>query len=109
MPSQKLNATIRTSFSGRKVVRNFSAWVKEEYSFAQNCVADYETPTPAYHLLSAGLSFDLKAGIQKMLLSITVNNIFNETYYDHLSRYKQEGIYEMGRNVNVQLSLPFQF
>ena len=107
MPSQKLNATIRANFSGEKTIRDFSVWLNELYSFDQNRVAAYEEPTPAYHLLSAGLSLDLKVGTQKMLLSVTFNNILNETYYDHLSRYKQEGIYETGRNLNLQLRIPF--
>jgi iron complex outermembrane receptor protein len=108
MPSQKLNATIRASFSGKKMIPNFSVWLQEQYSFAQNRVAAYEEPTPAYHLLNAGLSFDLKAGTQKILLNATVNNLLNEVYYDHLSRYKQNGIYEMGRNFNLQVRVPFQ-
>jgi iron complex outermembrane receptor protein len=109
MPSQKLNVTIRANISGEKVIRKFSIWLQEQYSLAQNRVAAYEEPTPAYHLLNAGLSLDLKAGKQKMLLSATLNNILNETYYDHLSRYKQERIYNMGRNVNLQLNLLLQF
>ncbi|GHT88089.1 TonB-dependent receptor [Bacteroidia bacterium] len=108
MPSQKLNATVRASFSGNKIIRQFSAYLQEQYSFAQNRIAAYETSTGAYNLVNAGLSFEFQFGKQKMLFHAAVNNIFNQTYYDHLSRYKQDGIYDRGRNINFRLSLPFR-
>jgi iron complex outermembrane receptor protein len=108
MPSQKLNATVRASFSGNKIVRQFSAYLQEQYSFAQNRIAEYETSTGAYNLVNAGVSFEFQSGKQKMLFHAAVNNIFNQTYYDHLSRYKQDGIYDRGRNINFRLSLPFR-
>ncbi|GHT61028.1 TonB-dependent receptor [Bacteroidia bacterium] len=107
MPSQKLNVALRADFSGKKIVRKFSVWLQEQYSFAQNQVAVYEEPTPAYSLLNAGISFDLKAGSQKILFNVMVSNLLNETYFDHLSRYKQLGLYDRGRSVNLQLAIPF--
>jgi iron complex outermembrane receptor protein len=107
MPSQKLNATIRASFPGKKAIQSFSAFLQEQYSFAQNCVAAYETPTSAYNLINLGLTFELNINKQKILFNLAVDNLFNETYYDHLSRYKQYGIYNMGRNLNLQISVPF--
>ena len=31
------------------------------------------------------------------------NNLLNEVYYDHLSRFKAFGIYDMGRNICLNL------
>ena len=107
MPSQKLNGTVRASFPGKKALQNFSVYLQELYSFAQNLTALYETPTPAYNLINMGLTFDLKVDKQPVLFNFAVDNLFNETYYDHLSRYKQYGIYDMGRNLRLQISLPF--
>jgi iron complex outermembrane receptor protein len=109
MPSQKVKATIRASFSWEKILQKFSVYVQEQYSFAQKQIAEYEEPTNAYNLINTGVSFDFKVGKQHILFSVAVNNIFNETYYDHLSRYKQDSIYNIGRNLNMQLNLPFQF
>ena len=107
MPSQKVNLTVRASFPGKKALQTFSAYVQEEYSFAQNLIAQYETPTPAYNLVNIGLTFDLNIEKQKIIFDAIAENIFNETYYDHLSRYKQYGIYDMGRNLTFRVSLPF--
>jgi iron complex outermembrane receptor protein len=109
MPSQKINATIRASFSWEKVLQKFSVYLQNQYAFAQNQIAQYEEFTKAYNLINAGFSFDFKANKQHILFGVSVNNIFNETYFDHLSRYKQDGIYNMGRNFNVQLTVPLQF
>ena len=39
-------------------------------------------------------------------MNLSANNLLNEKYFDHLSRYKNEGIYNMGRNFVVKLSVP---
>ncbi|GHU63420.1 TonB-dependent receptor [Bacteroidia bacterium] len=107
MPSQKINATVRAGFSRNKIIRHFSVYLQEQYSFAQNRIAEYETPTDAYNLVSAGLKFEFRFGKRAILFNTAVNNLFNEVYYDHLSRYKYDGIYNRGRNINFRVSLPF--
>ncbi|GHT12687.1 TonB-dependent receptor [Bacteroidia bacterium] len=107
MPSQKINATIRASFSGNKTASKFSVYLQELYSYTQNRIAEYETSTGAYNLINAGLSFEFQFGKQTILFNAAVNNLFNKAYYDHLSRYKSNGIYNMGRNFTFRLSLPF--
>jgi iron complex outermembrane receptor protein len=111
MPSQKLNATVRANFSPEnstnKILRKFSAYLQEQYSFAQNRVAEYETPTPAYNLVNAGLAFEFQCYKQKINFNAAVNNIFNEVYYDHLSRYKQDGIFDRGRNLSLKVGVVF--
>jgi iron complex outermembrane receptor protein len=79
------------------------------YSFEQTRIAAYELPTDAYFLLNAGLAFEFGLNKQLLLLNISANNILNKTYYDHLSRYKSDGIYNMGRNFNFRLSIPLQW
>ncbi|MDR3245155.1 MAG: TonB-dependent receptor [Prevotellaceae bacterium] len=105
MPSQKINATVRANFASENIIKNFSVYLHEKYSFAQNYVSDYETPTGSYNLINAGLAVDFKLGKQKISFNMAVNNIFNKTYYDHLSRYKQENIYEQGRNLSFKLKI----
>lgn len=70
---------------------------------AQKRVSTYETPTPAYWLLQAG------CGIQyhNMRILLSGRNLLNRAYNDHLSRFKQYGILDMGRN--VALSFNWQF
>ncbi|MDR0873460.1 MAG: TonB-dependent receptor [Prevotellaceae bacterium] len=103
IPSQKINATVRANFSTKKALKQYSFYVQGQYSFAQNRVAEYETPTPDYYLFNTGAAFEFRF----VNISAAVNNIFDKKYFDHLSRYKDEGIYNMGRNVVVRVSLHF--
>ncbi|GHT67205.1 TonB-dependent receptor [Bacteroidia bacterium] len=111
MPSQKIKTTVSASFASNKTIHKFSVYVQNQYSFAQNRVSSYETPTPAYNLLNAGvvLEFAVFKNALPLQFSVTANNLFNATYYDHLSRYKTAGIYNMGRNVTVKLNIPLQW
>ena len=104
MPSQKINTMLSASFLLRKTVQKFSAYLQNQYSLAQNRIADNETSTPAYNLLNAGLVFEFEAKSQKIQLNLSANNLLNETYYDHLSRYKLNGIYNAGRSFHLKLS-----
>ncbi|MDR2650819.1 MAG: TonB-dependent receptor [Prevotellaceae bacterium] len=109
MPSQKINATASANFAWNEAVKRFSIYMQTIYSFEQKRIAEYELPTDDYLLLNAGLAFEFGWNKQRLLLNISVNNLLNKTYYDHLSRYKADGIYNMGRNINVKLSIPLQW
>ncbi len=106
IPAQKISGTLRATFSGVKTLEKFSFFLQDIYTLEQNRIADYELPTGAYNLVNAGVDFAFNIYEQKVLLNLSVNNIFNKTYYDHLSRYKTESIYNIGRNVCVKLSVP---
>jgi iron complex outermembrane receptor protein len=80
--------------------------VQNQYSFAQNKVADYESSTAAYNLVNIGGMLNVSLWGQNLMLHLAVLNVFNTAYYDHLSRYKSDGIYNMGRNVTVKISVP---
>jgi iron complex outermembrane receptor protein len=112
IPSQKIRTTLSANFSpgGKKsrqgLVRKISIYMQNLYSFAQNRVAANEQPSPAYTLLNAGIATELGIKAQPLQLNISVDNLLNETYYDHLSRYKTIGVYNMGRSLHLKLLLP---
>lgn len=109
MPSPKINATIKADFQSKKFIKHFFVYLQNQYAFDQKRIAEYETPTGAYNLVNTGCGFECKWKKQRVLFSISADNIFNKVYYDHLSRYKQEGIYNIGRNISFRLSIPFQW
>ena len=70
-----------------------------------------ETRTLGYTLINAGIGSDITglSGKKIFNLSVFVNNLTNAAYLDHLSRLKYfgpNGIYNMGRNVGIKLSVP---
>jgi iron complex outermembrane receptor protein len=75
-----------------------------------------ETATPSYTLLHLSAGTDLRWGKhQTASVILSVNNIFDRAYQNHLSRLKYTdvnprtgdmGIFNMGRNIIIKLSVP---
>ena len=84
-----------------------SVFIEHIYRFKQGRIALYETSTPDYHLLNAGLIFQIKAINNNFEITAGVKNILNTKYTDHLSRFKNIGIYNAG--VNAYLSFKWEF
>jgi iron complex outermembrane recepter protein len=81
--------------------------------------ANTETPTPSYTLFDAGVGGNVTCQTGKTICSIRFSgsNIFDIAYQSHLSRLKymeqyplngsgRSGIYDMGRNIGVELEFP---
>jgi iron complex outermembrane receptor protein len=74
--------------------------------FAQDHPAEFETSTSGYNLLSAGAGADLALHKNAIAISLAANNILNKYYYDHLSRFKEYGIHNIGRNIVLNIHIP---
>ncbi len=95
-----------------------------EYYATQNRVYtafNTETATPAYSLINVGIGGNIMSKKNKPIVNayLMANNVFDVTYWDHLSRLKyftsypndprEHGIYNMGRNISLKLSFPFNY
>lgn len=78
-----------------------------DYFFAQDHPGQFETATPAYFLLNASIGTTIKIKDQPLTITVSARNLLNETYYDHLSRFKYFNIYNIGRNFSLSVSIPF--
>jgi len=91
-----------------------------DYNFEQNnvySVNNTETPTSAYGLLNFGAGTDLVRKNRTLFtFYISVNNLLDTSYQNHLSRLKyapenystgRTGVYEMGRNFSFKVIVPF--
>ncbi len=72
------------------------------HHFSQQRTDRNERETPAYHLWGAGLQLSYK----QTLLNISLQNIADTPYLNHLSRYRILSIPEPGRNLRISLKLP---
>ncbi len=75
--------------------------------FAQTRYDTFETETKGYVLYNAGLGTDIKIRNNTLTLFVNGDNITNRRYYDHLSRFKPLGIYNMGRNITFGVDFNF--
>lgn len=108
IPANKLQASfkLKTDSLGKLNQPYFKAGITSVNS--QTTPAQFETSTPAYLLVNAGIGAELKVKDRDMIVSVVCNNLLNETYYDHLSRFKYFGIYNIGRNVAVNIKYTFK-
>lgn len=86
-----------------------------ESNFNQNRIAEFETSSVGYTLLNASLGTQVFLGKQELRFNITGNNLFNKSYYNHLSRYKPGrldetnptlGVFNPGRNITFGIYVP---
>lgn len=82
-------------------------FISADHVFAQQKPAEFETPTDAYTLFDAGFSGIMHAHSTLLRYTLSCNNVFNVLYFDHLSRFKNYGIYNTGRNISFSLNIPF--
>jgi iron complex outermembrane receptor protein len=74
--------------------------------FKQSRFDSFETETDGYTLIDAGVGTSFKTRKGKINVWITGQNLANKRYYNHQSRYKPVGIYNMGRNVSFGITVP---
>ncbi len=101
----KINSDLKISFKNSKKISEFSFKPGATYVFEQNRPGDFETSTPDYYLINASASVTIKNPKNLIQISVSANNLLNRTYYDHLSRFKYYGIYNIGRNVSINFKI----
>jgi iron complex outermembrane receptor protein len=106
IPPAKWTQELRWKCKDGKQITNSSVFVIAESHFSQDHPAQFETSTSAYWLLNAGVSGNWQTKKRTIIFSITGNNLLNKNYYDHLSRFKDYGIHNIGRNVVVHMNIP---
>lgn len=74
----------------------------------QNRVARNESPTASATLFNIGASANIALLGTDIEIALSVNNLFNRRYYNHLSYYRQVEIPEPGRNFQFSINIPFE-
>jgi len=110
IPQSRINTLIKVPLDFNKDESKSIGFfaLQHSYYFSQDRISEFETATKAYSLFDA--SFTLKpgkAGHEICTVSGGVKNIFNTSYFNHLSSLKNIGIQQPGRNyyVSVQFNL----
>ncbi len=98
---------LRYHLQARYLKKRLQAELAFRYAFAQNRIASSygETNTPAFYLVDLALAWNMKQGI----IRSGVNNLFDQAYYEHLSRSVRgdnpRPIYNPGRSFFVSFSI----
>lgn len=107
IPANQWKNNLKTNF-------NISNWFQKNYisaqinhTFNQNNTSDFESESKDYTLVNIGFGGEMNFGKRKMDIYLNANNLFNKNYIAHLSRLKNDGIPNMGRNVVLGLNFDF--
>ena len=124
IPAPRLITDCKIDFKKfKKGIRNFYLKVELDNTFAQkNIFSAYntETATDSYTLLNAALGADFVSnkGVTLFSLNLVGSNLGDVAYQNHLSRLKyasenmangRMGVFNMGRNFSVKVTIPLNF
>ena len=119
--TSELRANIKKYGTFKDIFINFqmNAFNKQNRIFSEN---ETETPTPGYVIFNAGIGASITNRMKKTMFTFSVlsANLFNTAYQSNMSRLKyfedfpndprgHYGIYNMGRNVSLRVTVPFHF
>lgn len=123
IPAPRLTSELRAAFNrAGKAFANLYFRVEADRTFDQdNPFYGYgtETATAGYTLLHAGAGTDVHSkGKTIFSIHLSLNNITDKAYQNHLSRLKytdinnltgRAGVFNAGRNFSVKLNVPLEF
>lgn len=107
IPHNRLNLEIKWSKKELWVFRNFYLKAGSDIAFNQDDPAPFETSASGYTLFNAGIGFVFNIGNQPFNIDVIGTNLGNRNYIDHLSTLKTLGYHNPGRNIMVNLAIPF--
>ena len=99
IPANAWKNTLRSEFSFNNWFKNGYASLSIQSFFKQSNISQFETPTIGYSLVNFGFGGDITFKKYTFTTSLTVSNVFDKEYINHLSRLKSEGILNAGRNI----------
>ena len=107
IPADKWRSEVIAEKELSGVIQNIFAKVVATTALDQNHPAPEEEATPGYTLIDLGIGGEIRFARQSLSISISVNNLLDKKYIDHLSTLKEVGYFNPGRNVAFGLNIPF--
>ncbi|MEQ3690111.1 MAG: TonB-dependent receptor [Flavobacterium sp.] len=107
IPANQWKNNLKTNF-------NLSNWFQKNYvsaqinhTFNQKNTSNFETQSKNYTLVNLGFGGEMNFGKRKIDIYLNANNLFDKNYIAHLSRLKNDGIPNMGRNIVLGINFDF--
>ncbi len=107
IPANSFTNTLRVEFDKNTLIsHDCYAFLTVRSVLKQDNTSNFETPTSGYNLLSMGLGGTITVFDRPMQVQISGNNLLDKSYVAHLSRLKADGIPNIGRTINMGISIP---
>jgi iron complex outermembrane recepter protein len=107
IPAHKLHFELRAEKENLLFLQKAFISANTVTTFNQNNAAPDETVTKGYTLLDFGIGGIIKTKNQLISFGISASNLLDKRYIDHLSTLKEVGFYNPGRNIVLNLKIPF--
>lgn len=92
---------------GTGLVENAYLSIDYRITTPQNNIVPPEETTNGYQVVNIGLGGDIVFKNERINISMQVQNLFNTKYFNHTSYYRLINVPEPGRNIIVNISIPF--
>ena len=86
---------------------NYSLEIDFVAKAKQTRISQFEEETDGYSLLNLSGNWMTSFLDKDLNIFWSIDNVFDKEYFDHLSRLKEAGIHEMGRNISIGLKYNF--
>ncbi len=109
-PQPAIRTDIHLSPFQNKWIEESYIKLSHQYHFAASGrlrIDRSEEPTPAYQLWSLGIGTNIVIGGQEVNIGCQMQNLFDNKYFAHLSRYRIINVPEQGRNFVLTMKVPF--
>jgi iron complex outermembrane receptor protein len=107
IPANKIHSDLR--FEKEKLAFLHQAYISLNLlvAFEQGIPSAEEEKSDGYTLFDIGIGSRLKVSKQLITIGLVVNNLFDIKYIDHLSTLKEVNYFNPGRNIALNLRVPF--
>lgn len=92
--------------SDRKMLEEIHFKIEHQFVAKQNRIARTEDISKSYHLFGASIDQTYRLGKTNMNVSLHIQNLLNNRYFNHLSFYRKLNIPEAGRNAQLIVRIP---
>ena len=86
---------------------NYSLEIDFVAKAKQSRISQFEEETDGYSLLNLSGNWKTSFLVNDLDIFWSIDNVFDTEYFDHLSRLKEAGIHELGRNISIGLKYNF--
>ena len=107
IPANRIKAGIRLNRVELGGIQNPYLSVRSKFVQSQDRIGLFETKTPAYTLFDISAGGQVEFASYKFTVDLSVENVLDKAYFDHLSRYKEYAL-DPGRNIELRFSVPFE-
>ncbi len=107
IPAQKVRYEIRAELEKIGFMKKPTLKISALTALKQANPSPHETATDGYLLVNLSISTNVQINKQTLNFGISINNIFDTQYFDHLSTLKPLNYYNQGRNICVSMKIPF--